>query len=260
MPGAQGPPGVVSASAPLSFNSGTGALSIDLSAYQPLDGDLTALAAVTGTNTIYYRNGANSWAAVNVSTGLSFSGGNLTATSGAAQPGTLVELTRQTVSGAVASVDFTSGIDATYDEYELHFYNVFPSVEQGLSFQISQDGGATWQSDASYQYGWYVVGSVGSPANAQTSEASNIALGTQGISGSVYAQMSGVIRFWRPFASGEMHTFIIDTISHDSIRSFNSVKGTGGYAGTNAFNGIRFFWPAGANFAKGTFILYGIKK
>jgi hypothetical protein len=119
--GSQGSPGVVSATAPLNYNSGTQNISIDLSAYatlaspaltgnptaptptagdndtsvattafvqnavagyQPLDADLTAIAALTGTNTIYYRNGANSWAAVNVSTGLSFSGGNLTATGG----------------------------------------------------------------------------------------------------------------------------------------------------------------------------------
>ena len=49
---------------------------------QPLDADLTAMAALTGTNTIYYRSAANTWAAVNVSTGLAFSGGNLTATGG----------------------------------------------------------------------------------------------------------------------------------------------------------------------------------
>jgi hypothetical protein len=67
-------------------------LSIDLSAYlttataaatyQPLDGDLTAIAALSGTNTIYYRSGASTWSAVTVSTGLSFSGGVLTATGG----------------------------------------------------------------------------------------------------------------------------------------------------------------------------------
>jgi hypothetical protein len=51
-------------------------------AYQPLDADLTAIAALTGTNTIYYRSGANTWSAVNVSTGLAFAGGNLTATGG----------------------------------------------------------------------------------------------------------------------------------------------------------------------------------
>ena len=60
-------------------------LSIDLSGYQPLDADLTAIAALTGTNTIYYRSAANTWSPVVVSTGLAFSGGNLTAT-GAASP------------------------------------------------------------------------------------------------------------------------------------------------------------------------------
>lgn len=42
-----------------------------------LDGDLTALGALEGTNTIYYRSATNTWSAVNISTGLNFSGGNL---------------------------------------------------------------------------------------------------------------------------------------------------------------------------------------
>jgi hypothetical protein len=46
-------------------------------AYQPLDGDLTALAAVTGTNNIYYRSGANTWSPVTAGPTLSFSGGVL---------------------------------------------------------------------------------------------------------------------------------------------------------------------------------------
>jgi hypothetical protein len=52
-------------------------------AYQPLDGDLTALAALGGTNTIYYRSAADTWSAVTVGTGLSFSGGTLAASAGA---------------------------------------------------------------------------------------------------------------------------------------------------------------------------------
>lgn len=50
------------------------------STYQPLDGDLTALAALTGTNTLYYRSAANTWSPVTIGTGLSFSGGTLTNT------------------------------------------------------------------------------------------------------------------------------------------------------------------------------------
>ncbi len=52
------------------------------SGYQPLDGDLTALAALSGTNNIYYRSAANTWSSVTVGTGLGFSGGTLSATGG----------------------------------------------------------------------------------------------------------------------------------------------------------------------------------
>jgi hypothetical protein len=50
------------------------------SAYQPLDGDLTALAAVTGTNNIYYRSGTSVWSPVVVNSPLTFAGGILSAT------------------------------------------------------------------------------------------------------------------------------------------------------------------------------------
>ncbi|MFO0202785.1 MAG: hypothetical protein ACK528_06600 [Alphaproteobacteria bacterium] len=50
--------------------------------YQPLDGDLTALAALTGTNNIYYRSAANTWSSVTIGTGLTFTSGTLAASGG----------------------------------------------------------------------------------------------------------------------------------------------------------------------------------
>jgi hypothetical protein len=49
---------------------------------QPADADLTAIAALAGTNTIYYRSAANTWTAVAIGTNLTFSGGTLSATGG----------------------------------------------------------------------------------------------------------------------------------------------------------------------------------
>lgn len=48
--------------------------------YQPLDGDLTALAGLTGTHTIYYRSAANTWTAVTIGSGLDFTGATLSST------------------------------------------------------------------------------------------------------------------------------------------------------------------------------------
>lgn len=49
---------------------------------QPLDADLTALASLTGTNTIYYRSGANTWSPVTIGPNMTFSGGTLDSTGG----------------------------------------------------------------------------------------------------------------------------------------------------------------------------------
>lgn len=49
--------------------------------FQPLDADLTAISALAGTNTIYYRSAPDIWSPVTFS-GLSFSGGVLTVTAG----------------------------------------------------------------------------------------------------------------------------------------------------------------------------------
>lgn len=54
-----------------------------------LGNDLAALEALSGTNTMYYRSGADTWSAVTVSTGLSFSGGTLIATGAGSSPSTL---------------------------------------------------------------------------------------------------------------------------------------------------------------------------
>jgi hypothetical protein len=54
--------------------------------YQPLDPDLTALAALGGTNTIYYRSAANTWAAVTIGANLTFTGGTLAATAAPGAP------------------------------------------------------------------------------------------------------------------------------------------------------------------------------
>lgn len=44
-----------------------------------VDGDLTALAALSGTNTIYYRSASNTWTAVTIGSNLLFSSGTLNA-------------------------------------------------------------------------------------------------------------------------------------------------------------------------------------
>jgi hypothetical protein len=52
--------------------------------YQPLDADLTAIAALTGTNVIYYRSAADTWSAVTIGANMTFAGGVLNSAAGGA--------------------------------------------------------------------------------------------------------------------------------------------------------------------------------
>jgi hypothetical protein len=52
------------------------------SGFQPLDGDLTSLAAASATNSMYYRSAANVWSPVVIGGGISFSGGVLGSSAG----------------------------------------------------------------------------------------------------------------------------------------------------------------------------------
>lgn len=49
---------------------------------QAQDGDLDALAALTGTDTIYYRSGVSTWTAITIGANITFSSGTLAATGG----------------------------------------------------------------------------------------------------------------------------------------------------------------------------------
>jgi len=50
--------------------------------YQPLDADLTAIAALAGTNNIYYRSGTDTWTSVTIGSNLTFTAGVLDAVGG----------------------------------------------------------------------------------------------------------------------------------------------------------------------------------
>jgi hypothetical protein len=323
----------VTISAPVTFSGG--ALGVDLSAYstttaiaaayQPLDADLTAIAALTGTNVIYYRSAANTWAAITIGTGLSFSGGTLDApvfTSSAkgeapasgggttnflradgtwqappsgggnvsnsgtptanqvAQwidathikgidtvpvaargPGTLVELVRQTVSVAVATVDFTTGIDATYDEYEIHVIGFQSNVNAFLGLRFSQDGGATFKAGASdYAYAYFGMDATNASTNSGVNGSAHIFVGASDVfAGAAFVGNYRII-LYRPSSTTIRKHVAWNGTNNGSIAFASSCGGGTFLTDTNAINALRFYIINAGNIIGGIFVLYGVKK
>jgi hypothetical protein len=107
--------GITATVTELNYTDGvTSAIQTQLDGKQPLDADLTALAALSGTNTIYYRSAANTWTPVTIHASLDFTGGTLSVVTSAldAELAAIAGLT----SAADKGIMFTgSGTAATYD-------------------------------------------------------------------------------------------------------------------------------------------------
>jgi len=176
----------------------------------------------------------------------------------ALQPGALIQIARQDVSSAVATVDFVSGIDATYDEYELHFFGVQVSASGNIGFRVSQDGGATWKAGASdyiSQANWAANPSANSAYQALST---TYGLLVNHSTGGVHAA-SGILRCFQPFNTTLNKNFLVS--GHSVGANYYSTLGSTEFVGnTAAFNGLRILNATAGNITAGTFILYGVKK
>jgi hypothetical protein len=184
------------------------------------------------------------------------------AAGGGATSGARVLIQTQVVSVSSTNVDFKTGIDSTYDEYELHFFGVLHSVDGALCVRISQDGGTTFKAGATdYIWGGSFI-SFSGPSSAFTG------CGASAIS---FAQLTanhfagtqgayGIATFFTPSISGMRKPWLVKSYSNNSTSGASALDGFLQYHGdANPFNGFRLFNING-NITAGTFKLYGIVK
>ena len=120
----------------------TGTITISVTgSYQPLDADLTAIAALTGTNTIYYRSAADTWSPVTIGTGLAFATGTLSSTvTGATGP----PQGRLSLSTGVAVP--TSNVTAATTIYYTPYLGQLVPLYDGTNFSMTDIGGELSQA------------------------------------------------------------------------------------------------------------------
>jgi hypothetical protein len=195
------------------------------------------------------------------------SGGTTLIDNGALDPavptGSLVLLSTQTAS-ASASIEFTSGIDSTYDSYVFKFINMHPSNDAvTFQFNLSTDGGSnynvtkttTWfqsfhnESDSStglsYETGYDLAQSTSDqPIVYQVGNGSD-------------EQVSGMVQVFNPSST----TFVKHFIGRCSSYYYTNANLCGHFAGygntTSSIDAIRFQMSSG-NIDSGTIKMYGV--
>jgi hypothetical protein len=165
---------------------------------------------------------------------------------------------------ASSAVDFTSGIDSTYEEYEIHLINVISSNATAISLRTSANAGSSWDS-SSGDYDWTRVSArttSTSVANGSTT-ATDIPLNGANTVDFTTAMggYSGVIRIFNPAgtASHKRINWQLSTATSGTRGNIEVVTGSGSRFSTAAINGVRFY-VASSTIASGKFLLYGVVK
>jgi len=178
--------------------------------------------------------------------------------------GNLILLSTQTAS-ASASIEFTTGIDSTYDSYVFKFYDIHPQNDSiTFTFNFSTDGGSTYNVAKTSSSFRATNDESGTPADLSYDTFTDLAQGTgnQIISSSVGNDNDqsyvGTMQLFNPSSTTFVKHFIVSSNEyHTDDRSTNVF--TAGYGNTtSAINAIKFLFGSG-NIDSGTIKMYGVK-
>lgn len=180
--------------------------------------------------------------------------------SGGGGGGALVLLEQHTASSS-ATLDFTTCISATYDDYQIEIVNIIPATNAvALNFRCSTNGGSTY--DAGTNYDDTVVYASGSTVAVIG------ASGTGKTAGVVFDSVSNGTSYG---VSASLH--LADPLNTTQYKIFYGqgyAEYSGGghfwlpmigcvYKSAAAVNALRFLMSSG-NIASGTIRVYGIAK
>jgi len=177
--------------------------------------------------------------------------------------GSPVLLSTATASGS-SSIEFTSGIDSTYDVYYFEFINIHPQTDNIVfKFNLSTDGGSNYNvtktttafnalhlESGSFSELVYDTGQDLAQSTADQSLCLSGADADQAISGSLFLYNPSSTTFVKHFTSTSSSVAQQDGEFNYFIAGYGNT--------TSAINAIKFVMSSG-NIDAGTIKMYGIK-
>lgn len=170
-----------------------------------------------------------------------------------------LRLIQTQAAAASATIDFTAGLTATYDEYLIVLTDVVPATNiTDLWVRIHQ-AGAFLSGAADYYHAEWAFNSTPSTGAAGASGDTKMVL-TTGLSSTGANVLGGEVRFFVPSSAASRKAFMWHVTHVHSNGTHTGAVGAGSFLlNTSAIDGIRFVMSAG-NITSGTFALYGVRK
>jgi hypothetical protein len=183
-----------------------------------------------------------------------------------ASGGTLILLSTQTAS-ASATIDFTTGLDSTYDEYIFKFIDCHPATDDTpFKFNMSTDGGSNYNVTKTTTIFQAFHNEADTTTGLAYEAGEDLAQSTAfafitagGVGNGADESCSGSLTLFNPSSTTYVKHFIaVSNVYYSTDYSGNNFSA--GYGNTtSAVNAIRFQFGTG-NIDDGVIKLYGVKK
>ena len=188
---------------------------------------------------------------------------NISAVPSAITTGALTLLSTQTASSS-ASIEFTSGIDSTYDSYVFKFINIHPSADASfLTFQTSTDGGSSYGVTLTSTFFRAYHDEAGSATALGYVTASDLAQSTSfqriinDIGNDNDQNGSGTLQLFNLSSTTFVKHWIARTNTYNAINYTSDVCSAGYFNTTSAIDAVKFQMSSG-NIDDGIIKMYGV--
>ena len=174
-----------------------------------------------------------------------------------AAPSPMVLITDTTISGTPAAVDFTSGIDSTYDEYVLKLFKVKFGTDAS-DLWLRTDSGSGFETGASDYNHVRVSQTTAAATPSGTAVTTSRIILTEAVGNDTNEDgITGEIRVYKP-SDAQYCTVAWELVYRSNTGALVTTRGVGQRAAAADVTGLRFL-PNAGNFANdGVIRLYGV--
>ena len=174
--------------------------------------------------------------------------------------GSLELIETQTISSAVASLNFTSIKGGRYDTHLFEIRNLIGSTDNKPTYlRFSNDGATSFEAGTSYEYA-FDNGGYGNSTFEQHKSTGTSAIFLSNNAGNGTNETSNFYCYIYNANNSSGYTFMTKEVAElNSTPELVGQQGGGVYTQNTAINGLTYFMNSG-NIDAGTFRLYGLKK
>lgn len=177
---------------------------------------------------------------------------------GASPAPALVLIEEHTANNSAASLVFTTCFSSTYDDYQVEMVNLVPASATRINFQVSTDGGSTWDT-TNYDFAGLRMAPGGSATyGSNPSSSLEITAGSNMTNTAAAAGLVATLYAKDPLNAGQ-HKRIHWTAGYDDGTNPIAGIGAGENSANTAANAFRIITASG-NLVSGTARCYGITK